>query len=122
MARLFLRKLSYHHINVQWASYLSIFVAPFLTVFVILSTVLSAMQVELAVEGIDIDSVGAGWKAFARASRGFSIAVIIMVAVVIAVTFGIVMFVVIHEQLFARRLMRSEDRTKAFKQEHSAVV
>lgn len=122
MARLFLRKLTYHHINVQWASYLNIFVAPFLTVFLILSTILSAMQVELAVESIEIDSVRTEWKAFVQVCHGFSIAVIIFVGVVVAITLSIAMFVVIHEQWFTRRLMRHKDRAEAFKRKQSAVV
>ena len=43
-----LRRLTYHHIYAQWNVYLSRFLAPFLTMFLLLPTALTAMQVELA--------------------------------------------------------------------------
>jgi hypothetical protein len=42
-ARFLLGRLTYHHIHAQWNDYLGRFLAPFLTVFILLSTALSAM-------------------------------------------------------------------------------
>jgi ABC-type multidrug transport system fused ATPase/permease subunit len=102
-------------------SYISIFVAPFLTVFLILSTALSAMQVELAVQDLDGPSTGI-WSAFSRASRVFSIGVLLLVALVLFMMVTVAMFAVIHEQLFAWRLLRHKNRKEAFEKSKSAVV
>jgi hypothetical protein len=49
---IFLGKLTYHHIDAQWSTYLNRCIAPLLIVFAISSTILNAMQVELSVQGL----------------------------------------------------------------------
>ena len=50
-ARILLRKLTYHHIEAQWGTFLGSFFAPFLVVFGVATVILNAMQVGLAALG-----------------------------------------------------------------------
>ena len=45
-SRIFLGKLTYHHIEAQWGPFLNSALAPFITAFVLVSVILNAMQVE----------------------------------------------------------------------------
>ena len=78
-ARFLMGRLTYHHIHAQWHEYLGRFLAPFLAVFLLLSTALTAMQVELAVQSIPQGS--GSWYAFSRVSRWVSVLVLILVLV-----------------------------------------
>ena len=62
----------------QTGEYLERFVAPLLFIFAILSVILSAMQVVLAALGSNM------WTSFVWASWGFSIAVLLLNAVIVA--------------------------------------
>ena len=93
--RLLQGKLTFHHVDTQWASMLGSLLAPLLSVFAILSVVLSAMQVELAVP----DTAGnARWAAFSSVSRWFCVVTLVVAAAVIACLglFVVFMFVLPH--------------------------
>ncbi|MCJ1242710.1 hypothetical protein MMC14_010719, partial [Varicellaria rhodocarpa] len=62
-SRIFLGKLTYHHIKAQWGPFLNSALAPFITAFVLVSIILNAMQVELAIQGIN--NIKPYWAAFA---------------------------------------------------------
>ena len=102
-ARIFLQKLTYHHMHAQWNDYLGKVIAPFLTIFLLLSTVLSAMQVELAVQSAPQGLFS--WDTFARVSRWASVAVIILVAVVSFVLTLFISVMTLHNLNFARKIM-----------------
>jgi hypothetical protein len=109
-ARFLLGRLTYHHIHAQWNEYLSRFLAPFLTVFVLLSTVLSAMQVGLAVQSIPQGS--GSWVAFSQVCRWVSVAVLILVVVVSALVVFLILFMFIHDQIFAWNVLRQKRSKK----------
>lgn len=121
LSRLFLRKLTFHHIHAQWSDFLGRALAPTITLFVILSTILSAMQVALAVQAIDEGPES--WMPFMKVSRWFSIVVILIVAVLIASVTGVIIFMAVHDQLFARKVIRQKKQPAARgKTLHSGVV
>ena len=109
MMRVLFKKLTFHHINAQWDTYLGKFVAPFLTAFVVLTTVLTAMQVELAIQALSGQS--GVWLKFSQASRWFSVTVIIMVAFAIFCVLVLVAFMAIHDHLFARKIIRAKKKS-----------
>lgn len=85
-ARILLKKLTFHHIDAQWGAYLARFLAQMLSIFAVLSIALSAMQVELGVQGSLQDSL-LEWTYFAYVSRWFSC--LILVIIVIIVVFSV---------------------------------
>lgn len=104
-ARIFLRKLTFHHIDAQWGAYLRRFLAPILSIFAVLSVALSAMQVELGVQGSLQDSPPI-WTHFAYASemvlmfgtcsyRDYSYFFSLLIA-----------FMILHDIWFARSVLR----------------
>lgn len=88
----------------QTGQYLSVYVAPLIFVFAMLSLILSSMQVVLAARGEDT------WEAFVRVSWGFSVATIIFSTVPITGAFVIVTVVLLNQGQFALH-MRLRDRT-----------
>jgi hypothetical protein len=105
-ARFLLRRLTYHHIHAQWTEYLGRFLAPFLTVFLLLSTALTAMQVELAVQSAPQGS--GSWEISSQIYRWVSIVVIIFIVMVSALLILLILFMFIHDQIFARRVLRQK--------------
>lgn len=105
-ARFLLGRLTYHHIHPQWNEYLGRFLAPFLTVFLLLSTALNAMQVELAVQSAP-QGLGS-WDAFCQVCRWFSVLVLILVAVVSALLIFLILFMFMHDQIFAQKVLRQK--------------
>ena len=79
-ARIFLRKLTFHHIDAQWGAYLGRFLAPILSISALLSVPLSAMQAELGVRGSLQDS-SPTWTHFAHVSRWFSRLILVITAI-----------------------------------------
>lgn len=71
-----------------------------------LSVVLSAMQVELAVQSTPTDA--GPWNYFTQASRWFSVTVAILVALAIVIMAGIFLFLVLHGVWFSWRLIRKK--------------
>lgn len=108
-ARFLLGRLTYHHIHAQWNEVLGRILAPFLTVFILLSTMLTAMQVELAAQR---GSPGSGsWDLSSQVSHWVSLAVIIFIAVVFVLLIFFLLFMFIHDQLFARKVLRRKRST-----------
>jgi hypothetical protein len=103
-ARIFLRKLTYFHVHAQLDNYMARFLAPFLTIFLLLSTILAGMQVELTVQTAPQGS--RNWNVFARVSRWFSVVAIILVVVISILFVSLLLFLIIHGQIFARKLLR----------------
>ena len=98
---------NYHNRNRQTGDFLRRFGTPLLFFFAAFSVVLSAMQVALAALGQE------AWAAFVRASWGFSIAVIILIAASAAIcTLGLLGFCMAQGQ-FALRMRRQEKKVAA---------
>ena len=70
-AKFLLHKWHFHRIESQYALYFAQFYGPILFIFAVLSVLLSAMQVEIAVEQVGTVHTG---PSFERASRGCSVA------------------------------------------------
>lgn len=104
-ARIFLGKLTFFHIDAQWGSYLGRFLAPLLSIFALLSVALSAMQVELGVQGPLQDSAPR-WRGFAYVSRWFSTLVLVVIAVVVVFFVLLISFMMIHDVWFAKSVLR----------------
>lgn len=109
-ARFLLGRLTYHHIHAQWNEYFGRFLAPFLTLFLLLSTALTAMQVELAVQSFPRSS--GNWDAFSQVCRWVSVLVLILVVVIFAVSIFLVLFMFIHDQIFAQKVLRQKRSEK----------
>jgi hypothetical protein len=110
LARVVLGKLTFHHMHAQWGSCLNRILAPFITVFVVLSTILNAMQVELAVQNLPRES--GPWGDFAKASRWVAVVVLVLVALILVVFGGLVLFMFSHDLYFTRAVLRKKKALK----------
>ena len=111
-ARIFLRKLTFHHIDAQWGAYLGHFLAPLLSIFAVLSVALSAMQVELGVQG-SLQYSLPKWTHFAYVSRWFS-CLILVIIVITALFFSLLIaFMALHDIWFARSVLQQRRRAPA---------
>ncbi len=104
-ARIFLRKLTFHHIDAQWGAYLGRFLAPILSIFAVLSVALSAMQVELGVQGSLQDS-SPTWTHFAYVSRWFSCLILVVIVTTVIFFSLLIAFMILHDIWFARSVLR----------------
>ncbi|OCK72840.1 hypothetical protein K432DRAFT_430872 [Lepidopterella palustris CBS 459.81] len=77
LALIFLGRPAYFALRPQYGEYIGHAFVPIITLFAILSTILSSMQVALAVQDPHAE---ASWQTFAKVAKWFSIAVIILVA------------------------------------------
>ncbi|KAI0478458.1 hypothetical protein GGR56DRAFT_630399 [Xylariaceae sp. FL0804] len=123
LAKVFLGKMTFHHVEPQLGSFIGSYLAPFLTFFAVVSVALSAMQVQLATQtGNDGDG---SWTAFTMTSRWFSISALLLIVILVGSVLGLFFFVLLHECLFARRLIRQRGegpRESPMKKRNSAVV
>jgi hypothetical protein len=104
LVRVLFKRLTFFHINAQWNIFFGRLLTPFLTLFLILATALTAMQVELAVQGLKDES--GSWVLFSRASRYFSVVVIFSVAIAILASLILGLVMAIHDFTFARSVLR----------------
>ncbi|GME30866.1 hypothetical protein MMC28_004106 [Neofusicoccum parvum] len=108
--RFLLGKLTYFHINTQWASYLKRYLTPMITTFAIFSVVLNAMQVALAAQTMSESSEN--WQTFSDASWYFSVTTVITAAIGISIIASLVIFMFINEHLFARKVLLDKKKAK----------
>lgn len=111
-ARLFLGKLTFHHMHPQWRSYLGQFFGPLLSIFAIFSVVLSAMQVGLAAQGFR--DVERNWTVFSSVSRWFSLATILLVAIGVLLLIALIIFMGVHDIWFAQSVLRQKKRSRGY--------
>lgn len=104
LTRLLLRKLTFHHIDAQWSSYLGHFITPLLSVFFIITLPLSAMQVALTVQSLE--NPPGSWDAFAQMARWFSISTLVVVAMSVVFLATLVVFLFVHDIWFAQSVLR----------------
>lgn len=107
-SRIFLGKLTFHHINAQWGTFLNGAIAPFIVIFVVFSVILNAMQVGLAVQGIH--DVQLSWAAFVNVSKWFAVLVLILATLVVGFMFSITAFFFIHDIWFAQTIVRGKKK------------
>ncbi|GME41066.1 hypothetical protein MMC28_004106 [Neofusicoccum parvum] len=108
--RFLLGKLTYFHINAQWASYLKRYLTPMITTFAIFSVVLNAVQVALAAQTMSESSEN--WQTFSDASWYFSVTTVITAAIGISIIASLVIFMFINEHLFARKVLLDKKKAK----------
>lgn len=100
----------------QYAAYFARFYAPLLFLFGFMSVVLSAMQVEIAVESLEAGL--SPWWAFHRVSRGFSVFALLGTAVVLMGVAGVWLWKFGKEWKFALldRYIRRRDMHEAMQE------
>ncbi|KAL1624244.1 hypothetical protein SLS56_007946 [Neofusicoccum ribis] len=108
--RFLLGKLTYFHINAQWASYLKRYLTPMITTFAIFSVVLNAMQVALAAQSMSESSEN--WQTFSDASWYFAVTTVVTAAIGISIIASLVIFMFINEHLFARKVLLDKKKAK----------
>lgn len=107
-SRIFLGKLTFHHINAQWGTFINGAITPFVIVFAVFAIVLNAMQVELAVQ--NCSNVGSSWAAFASASKWTAVIVLIVVLLTILFIVVLVLIMFFHDLWFARSILRDKKK------------
>ncbi len=99
-SKILLHKRYFQRVETQYSAYFAQFYAPFLFIFGILSVILSAMQVEAAVEQIDS---AVPWSAFYKTSRRFSFAVLIALTGLIMTLAFLLVYRIAKEWRYALR-------------------
>lgn len=120
--RIFLGKLTYHHIDAQWGIYLQTLIAPILIAFAVAYIILNAMQVELGAQSIqDVDN---NWVVFTRACRWFSVTRMFVVGLFIFLVMAFFIFMFCHDIWFARGIIKrkSSQSTREWENSRSGVV
>ena len=108
---IFLGKLTYHHIEAQWGPFLNSVLTPFIAAAVIVSVILNAMQVELAIQ--DIDNIKPYWAAFAIMSKWVSVLVLALALLVVTFILILVLFFFFHDIWFAQSIIRQKRNLKS---------
>lgn len=108
-------RLTYFHIRPQWADYLGGIIAPAITIFAIVSTVLNSMQVGLAVEGLHT-SANQALPPFAMICRVVSLGTVLLVTIFIALILFFFVAMILKEMAFGRSVLRAkkQQKTKAY--------
>ena len=122
-SRIFLGKLTFHHIDAQWGAFLNGAIAPFIVVFAVIAIILNAMQVELAVQ--NCNKVQSSWAAFANVSKWAAVIVLVFIMLVIIFISILVIFMFFHDLWFASNIMRSKKQDPygtSWKTERSGVI
>lgn len=97
-SKIFLRRFMYHQVHKQYGAYFARYYGPLVFIFALFSLVLSAMQVELAVN--QAQETGA-WTTFAHASRVFSVLTIVCAALIILFLLSVLFLLPSREIIFA---------------------
>lgn len=122
-SRIFLWKLTFHHINAQWGTFLNGAVAPFFGFFIIISVILNAMQVELAVQ--TANNIHFSWTAFISVSKWFSVFALVFAILVIIFIFFLTGFFFVHDIFFAYGILKGKKKSPqdgAWRHKKSGVV
>lgn len=99
-SKILLRKWHFHRVEPQYGLYFARFYGIILFLLGILSVMLSAMQVELAVEQVDPLTP---WSSFRRVSTGFSIASLIGLVCLVAGMASLLIYKIVKEWQYALR-------------------
>ncbi|KAF9634838.1 hypothetical protein BFW01_g5733 [Lasiodiplodia theobromae] len=105
-ARIFLRELTFHHIDGQWGSYLQRYLTPSLSAFAVFSIILNAMQVGMAVESLNKGPHHP--VVFSYVSWWFSILTLGFATTGVLFILFLVLFMSIHDVWFARASMKNK--------------
>ena len=104
LVKLFFVSSSYQDVNWQYSEYFARFYGPLLFMFGVLSVLLSAMQVSLAVEQLEPQH----WSSMYRVCRWFSVATLCILASVLGWLVGLVILKPLTELAYTVRLKSRE--------------
>ena len=90
--------------DAQWGTFLNGAIAPFIAIFVIISVILNAMQVELAAQGVP--NIGSKWAAFANVSKWVSVFILVFTSLVMTFMVLLVTVLFFHDFWFARDIVK----------------
>lgn len=99
LTRIFLRKMDYYYLEGTYGDYFASFYGPLLFIFGVLSVLLSAMQVGMAVEAVE----SMRWEAFWSTCRWFSILCLVFVGAVLGALIIVFFVKSIDEIVYAVR-------------------
>ncbi len=119
LSRIFLHKWTYFHLHPRWSENLGRVVAPVVTLFAVLATILNSMQVVLAAQGSNGDEV---WPEFLFESKWFAIVVMFLVALILVVLAMIVVVMLLKDGAFAWSLKRQLRREILAPEWKSAII
>lgn len=105
-AKFILRQYHFLRIHHQYGAFFSRFYGPLLFVFGVISLILSAMQVELAVEQVTIGP----WPAFSSVSRWFSVTALLGISIICLSLVLLLIYMVADEWIFAIRALLRKRR------------
>lgn len=105
-AKFILRRPHFLNIHHQYGAFFSRFYGPLLFVFGIISLILSAMQVEVAVEQVTLGP----WPAFSSVSRWFSVTALLGMSILCLSLLLVLVSMVAHEWTFAIRALLRKKR------------
>ena len=100
LALITLGRPAYFAVRPQYGDYISHSLVPIITLFVVISTILSSMQVALAVQDPD---AAASWDAFTKVSKWFAIVVIFLVVLLVVFAVVFLPYAIARAQRTARR-------------------
>ena len=122
-SRIFLRKLTYHHIDAQWGPFLSSFMTPFLAMFAVITIFLNAMQVGLAAQAIESPYSSPG--SFVSFSGYFAIFAMVCAALTVFSVVLLMVVMLLHDICFAIRITWEKKRDpdkESWKTRKSGVI
>ena len=121
-SRIFLRKLTFHHVDAQLGTFLNHAIAPFVTGFIIISVILNALQVELTAQPSNV--IETRWADFATTSRWISVVALGLAAFVAAFALFLTIIIFFHDAWFAMRVVRRkrDNRSLSWRTKKSGVV
>jgi hypothetical protein len=121
-SRIFLGKLTFHHIDAQWGSYLNHFMVPSLIIFSIISVILNAMQVRLSAQSVQYSDKDG--MAFIFVSEWFPVVALVFVGLFSTFMILFIMFMFCHDIWFARNIIKKKNNASdgAWKTSKSGVV
>ena len=105
-SRIFLRKLTFHHVDAQLGSFLNHAVAPFITGFVIVSVILNALQMELTAQ--PNNAFGTRWTNFAALSRWVSVVALGLAAFTAIFVLSLMTTIFVHDTWFAMSMVQKK--------------
>jgi hypothetical protein len=119
LTRLILHKWSYFHLRWGLADTLGNFLAPFFTLFAVLSILLNCLQVELGVQNVVSEGI---WPTFLGMSQWFPVFVILLVFSLLASVALFLILILLKEGLFSLKVLRIRRKGKSKARSLSSVV
>jgi hypothetical protein len=115
-----MRRLTYFHIQPQWTDYIGGMVAPAVTTFLLLSTILNSMQVGLAVEGLQAMNPHGDLSLFEAICRVAALGTILLVTIFMVTMLAFLVSMILKEAAFGRSMLREKKKGKS--KDYHAII